>query len=248
MNAPRFAAYSIVVTAGAFGTISLILFGAFLLLGPLSFLDLSLGKTGALILDGLLCLAFFIQHSAMIRLSFRNRLSRTIPRVYHGAVYAIASGVVLLALVLLWQESGRTIIELNGPGRWLLRSLVPAAGIIFIWGVRALGRFDTFGIHAILDRIRGKDEKQLPLAARGPYRWMRHPLYFVFLLLIWSYPTLTSDRLLFNLAWTVWVVIGTMLEERDLVAAFGDSYRDYQRKVPMLIPWRVPRDRHPGPN
>jgi protein-S-isoprenylcysteine O-methyltransferase Ste14 len=152
-----------------------------------------------------------------------------------------------LALVLFWQESARTIVELEGAARWLLRSLVPAAGIIFIWGVRSLGHFDTFGIHAILDRIKGKDEKQLPLAARGPYRWARHPLYLAFLILIWSFPTLTADRLLLNVLWSVWVVIGTVLEERDLVAAFGDSYRRYRRQVPMLIPWRVPRERRSGP-
>jgi protein-S-isoprenylcysteine O-methyltransferase Ste14 len=37
------------------------------------------------------------------------------------------------------------------------------------------------------------------------------------------------------------VVVGTVWEERDLVAEFGDTYRDYQRRVPMLIPWRIPR-------
>jgi len=247
MNAPRLAAYSIAVTAGAFGTISLILFGAFLLLGPLSIIDLGLGESGALFANGLLCLAFFVQHSAMIRRSFRSRMSSAIPQCYHGAVYAIASGAALLALVMLWQGSTCTIVDIEGTARWLLRSLVPAAGIIFIWGVSELGHFDTFGIHAILDRIKGKGEKRMPLAARGPYRWVRHPLYFVFLILIWSYPTLTLDRMLFNLLWTVWVVIGTVLEERDLVAAFGDTYRRYQRQVPMLIPWRVPRNQRPGP-
>jgi len=34
----------------------------------------------------------------------------------------------------------------------------------------------------------------------------------------------------------VWIVIGTVLEERDLVAEFGESYREYQSAVPMLVP------------
>ena len=58
------------------------------------------------------------------------------------------------------------------------------------------------------------------------------------LLLFWSFPDLTSDRLLFNLLWTGWVVIVTYLEERDLVATFGKAYVEYQAKVPMLIPRR----------
>ena len=58
--------------------------------------------------------------------------------------------------------------------------------------------------------------------------------------MIWSYPDLTADRLLFDALWTTWIVVGTLLEERDLVASFGDAYREYQRKVPMLVPYRVP--------
>jgi protein-S-isoprenylcysteine O-methyltransferase Ste14 len=59
------------------------------------------------------------------------------------------------------------------------------------------------------------------------------------MLAIWSYPALQTDRLLFNGLWTVWIVVGAFLEERDLVAEFGETYREYQRQVPMLIPWRL---------
>ena len=78
----------------------------------------------------------------------------------------------------------------------------------------------------------------MPFVVRGPYRWVRHPFYFFSLLLIWSCPDLSLDRLLHNILWSTWIVVGSVLEERDLVADFGEPYRDYQRKVPMLIPWR----------
>jgi protein-S-isoprenylcysteine O-methyltransferase Ste14 len=65
-------------------------------------------------------------------------------------------------------------------------------------------------------------------------------MYLVVLLMIWSYPVLTTDRLLFNVLWTTWIVIGTVLEERDLTADFGNDYREYQRNVPMLLPTRMP--------
>ena len=61
-------------------------------------------------------------------------------------------------------------------------------------------------------------------------------MYFFVLLMIWSYPDLTLDRALFNVLWTLWIIIGSVFEERDLVAEFGDRYREYQRNVPMLIP------------
>ena len=66
------------------------------------------------------------------------------------------------------------------------------------------------------------------------------PPYFSVLILIWTSPEVTADRLLFNVLWTAWMVVATILEEKDLVADFGDVYRDYQRMVPMLIPWRGP--------
>jgi len=78
------------------------------------------------------------------------------------------------------------------------------------------------------------------MVVRGPYRWIRHPLYLTTLLMIWSCPDLTADRLMFNFLFTGWIIVGTVLEERDLVADYGDDYRNYQRRVPMLIPYRKP--------
>ena len=56
----------------------------------------------------------------------------------------------------------------------------------------------------------------------------------------------TPDRLLFNVLWSAWVFVGTMLEERDLVRTFGEPYREYQRRVPMLLPLRLRPVRWPG--
>ena len=68
---------------------------------------------------------------------------------------------------------------------------------------------------------------------------VRHPLYLFSILMIWSCPDLTTDRLLFNILWTVWIVIGAFFEERDLVAEFGDLYLEYRKRVPMFIPSRI---------
>jgi protein-S-isoprenylcysteine O-methyltransferase Ste14 len=176
----------------------------------------------------------------MIRKGFRTRLQRLVPSHYHGVVYTVASGAVLLALVLLWQESPRVLVELRGATKWLLRCLIPLALWIFVSGVRALGSFDAFGISPVIARVRGKHERRLPFAARGAYRWVRHPQYLAMLMVMWSYPVITTDRLLFNALWSAWVLAGTVFEERDLVADFGATYRDYQKKVPMIIPWKIP--------
>jgi len=66
-------------------------------------------------------------------------------------------------------------------------------------------------------------------------------------MIIWSGPDVTSDRLLFNVLWTAWIALGARWEEADMVAAFGEPYRRYQRTVPMLVPWRSPSGRRLAP-
>lgn len=232
--------YLAIVFATLLGGGSLLVLVVFLYVGSLGLLDLGLELPGVLAWDALLCLAFFIQHSLMIRKSFRRCLVKFIPSHYQGAFYTVASGIVLLVLLVFWQQSAHTLITLQGALSWLVRGISFLAIAGFAWSMGALGSFDAFGLNPILAQMRGTQESSMPFVIRGPYRWIRHPLYFFMLLLIWSCPRFSADRLLFNVFWTAWVVAGTVLEERDLVADFGEPYRDYQRKVPMLIPWRFP--------
>jgi len=237
----RFVPYTIMALAILIGGGSLLLFGVFLIIGPIPLVRFDASEHQILLWDGLLCMLFFIQHSGMIRTSFRSWLAPIVPRHYHPSTYTIASGIALTALVLLWQPSQTVFYQAEGPLRLLARAISVLAIIGFSWGVRALGNFDTFGLVPIKVHLRGKQLRPPNFVLRGPYLWIRHPLYFFMLLLIWSVPDVSSDRLLFNVLWTLWIVLGSYLEERDLVAEFGERYRQYQKTVPMLFPWRFPR-------
>ena len=236
----RFAAYCVIALSTVLGGGSLLLFGAFLIAGPFSVIRFDASEGQVLIWNGFLSILFFIQHSGMIRAAFRTWLSSAIPSHYHPAIYAIVSGVVLTFVVLLWQTSQTVYFRIQGPLQVLphVISLLAIAG--FIWGVQALGTFDAFGRIPIVVHLRGKQLRPPDFVLRGPYLWVRHPLYFFMLVLIWSTPNMTSDRLLFNVLWTFWIVLGSYLEEKDVVADFGERYRDYQKTVPMLLPWRGP--------
>lgn len=231
------------VFAALVGGGSLLLFGIFIIIGPVTIIRLDASERQVLLWDGLLSILFFVQHSGMVRASFRAWLSSVVSSRYHPSIYAIASGVTLTAVALLWQPAHTVLFQLQGPLRWLPRaaSLLAAAG--FAWGFRALAFFDTFGLAPFMTRFREKNLQPPSLVIRGPYLWLRHPLYFFTIVLIWSVPDVSSDRLLFNLLWTLWIVIASFLEERDLVVAFGEPYRNYQKTVPMLLPWRGPAGR-----
>ena len=239
----RWGAYSVIILAYLIGGGSLLLFGAFLIAGPFTFIRFAISEAQALILNGVVSLVFFTQHSGMIRTAFRTWFACVIPSLYHPAIYAVTSGLALTAVVLLWQPSPRVLFRLQGNLQWLTRALSLLAIAGFIWGVRALRAFDPFGLVPILFRLRGREMRPPIFVLRGPYFWVRHPLYFFVLVLVWSVPEISADRLLFNVLWSGWIVMGSCLEERDLVAEFGEQYRRYQKTVPMLVPWRGPAGR-----
>lgn len=203
---------------------------------------LRLGDGEALAFDALLSLAFFLQHSGMVRGAARAWLARFFPERDVAAVYALASGLVLALVALLWQRTGARLLTLEGLSRWAARALEVLAVCGFAWGAASLRGFDPFGRRAIWAHLRGQPLSPSRLVIRGPYRWVRHPLYACTLLFLWSDPDLTADRLLLDVLWTAWVVFGTVLEERDLVAELGEKYREYRRRVPMLLPWRGPTE------
>jgi protein-S-isoprenylcysteine O-methyltransferase Ste14 len=239
ISGSRAVAYLVFALTALLGWASMLAFVGFLLFGSPDLVDLHFADSGTLWFDTGLCLAFFVQHSGMIRRSFRRRLARVLHERYVAAVFTISSAVLLLALVVSWQGSSQALVAFPLWCRWLLRAVSVASMAGIVWGVLALKAFDAFGVGPIRDYLRGSKTPPLPFTVRGPYRWVRHPLYFFFLVMFWAYPDLTIDRLIFNGLWTVWMIVGTVLEERDLVAAFGETYRDYQRRVPMLIPWRI---------
>jgi protein-S-isoprenylcysteine O-methyltransferase Ste14 len=222
--------------AGISGGGSLILFAVFLFSGSLSLADMGLEWGEALWMDIGLSIAFFLQHSGMVRRPFRQWLARFVPSEFDGAVYAIASGLLLSAVVVFWQGGVPVYVAPPGVFRWAFRSLffISAAG--FLWTGVSLKSFDPFGIGPILDSLRGKSPRRMPFTVRGPYSLIRHPLYLFSILMIWSCPDLTADRLMLNITWTLWIIVGAHFEERDLVREFGDAYREYRRSVPMFLP------------
>jgi protein-S-isoprenylcysteine O-methyltransferase Ste14 len=236
MTSHRYFAKLIMALAILWGVGSVILFAV----APLGSLGIALpwSDPARLGWDAALSLLFFLQHSGMIRPSFRARWSSYLRPEWHAAVYAITSGIALSVVVFLWQPSATPLLRLGEPARWVCRASAVGAFAFFGWGVHALRTFDPLGLAPIRAALRGTSHHPLPFVIAGPYRWVRHPLYFSVLVLIWMNLDLTTDRLLFNSLWTAWILVGTWLEERDLVREFGDVYREYQRSVPMLLPWR----------
>jgi methanethiol S-methyltransferase len=226
---------SILITTTLAGRVSLLVFVAFLFNGSLNLVQFEFTERATLAWDAFLSVTFFVQHSGMIRRSFRSRFSKIIPTLYYGIFYTIISGIVLALVMVFWQPSRISLYELQNLSLWLARGLFFLAMAGSVWVMYTLQSSELFGIASIKAKLSGKQVKAPEFIVRGPYLRVRHPLYFFVIVMIWSCPDLTVDRLLFNVLWTMWIYLGTFLEERDLLADFGEAYREYQSRVPRLI-------------
>jgi len=232
---PLLFAYSTILI----GASSMLLFTFFLFFGSIMMVDLGLGDGKSLLFDACLCLMFFGQHSLMVRPTFKKRVAQLIPEKYGSAVYTMASGLTLLILMGFWQKTDAVIAASSGIYFWFFRLFFLASMLGFHWGTKSLSYFDPFGVKGILKPEKYGEKRAVPFVVSGPYQWVRHPLYLFSLVMIWSCPMLSADRLFFNISWTIWIVVGAMWEEKDLVTYFGDQYITYQDQVPMILPLKL---------
>ncbi|MFC1924724.1 methyltransferase family protein [Chloroflexota bacterium] len=236
----RILAYIILAVAGTFAGGSNILFLVFLFTGSLEIVDLGLDEVALLTFDALVALLFFTHHSITIRKCFRARMARFVPPYYQMALFTVMASTFLALLVVLWQPSDDSVLEIGGIFRWIPRAFYFLAIGLTVWTTASLKVKDVLAASdPIIARLRGWNPDQKPFIVAGPYRRVRHPVYLAILLAIWSSPDLSVDRFLFNVLTTIWIIIGTKLEERDMVSDIGEPYRQYQHQVPMLIPYKL---------
>ena len=199
----------------------------------------------ALMIDLLLLGVFAVQHSLMARPAFKAWWTKFVPPQVERSTYVLFASLALILLFWQWRPLATPV--------WSLQS-EPA--VLALWTVFWLGwatvllstflinHFDLFGLRQVWAYRRNKAIP--PAEFRTPlfYRVVRHPLYLGFIIAFWAAPTMSQGRLLFALATTAYILIAIQLEERDLLNAFGDRYRDYRSRVGMLLPalrWRRAR-------
>jgi protein-S-isoprenylcysteine O-methyltransferase Ste14 len=192
----------------------------------------------SLLINTMLLGLFAVQHSVMARQGFKRWWTRLVPASIERSTFVLFSSLALLLLYWQWQPMPEPVWTVQNPGISL-----------FGWGMLVvttfmLSHFELFGLSQVFARLFGKDLPAAKFHTPLLYRLVRHPIYLSFLLAFWSTPLMSQGHLLFALATTGYILIGIQLEERDLIAMFGEQYRRYQRRVSMLVPLpgRTPAD------
>ncbi|HSF82127.1 MAG TPA: isoprenylcysteine carboxylmethyltransferase family protein, partial [Anaerolineales bacterium] len=138
----------------------------------------------------------------------------------------------VLALPALLPD--RELYRLPAPWLYLTLTGQALAALALAIGLLQTGVWAFLGLRQLFQPA---VEDPPVLVVRGLYSWVRHPLYTAGLLLIWLLPVMTTNLLALNLGLTLYIVVGAVFEERKLLREFGQAYLDYQRRVPMIVPF-----------
>lgn len=199
----------------------------------------SLGMAIAINL-GLLGL-FAVQHSVMARPAFKRLWTGIVPQPIERSTYVLASNIVTLVLVWQWRGIDIVIWDIQLP---LLRAamwaLFASGWLLVPFVTLLIDHFDLMGTRQVWLQLRGRAYQALPFRVPLFYKHVRHPLYIGWTIAFWAIPTMTAGHLLFAAVLTVYMALAAILEERDLVAHFGQAYSEYRRRVPMFIPKLTP--------
>jgi len=187
---------------------------------------------------GLICL-FGIPHSIMARKPFKNFITQFLPKPIERSTYVLTSGILLTILVWYWEPMGGTIWNISEGSSiyYALYALFFTGWIILFVSTFLINHFDLFGLRQTYLELVNKPYTELNFKVYSFYKYVRHPLYFGGIIGVWATPHMTVTHLVFAILITSYFVIGTLFEEKDLIKEFGNTYRQYKKKTPMLIPF-----------
>lgn len=193
-------------------------------------------------------LAFALIHSITVASWFkelcRRAFGETFMRVWYRFLYTLVSGVTAaVAIYLIALVPDQVIWSPPVWLRWLLHG-VQVSG--FLFGVQAFQYLDKWVFMGfrqvwryvmegdIAGNSEGLTEKEL--VTTGVYGVVRHPLYVAGIIIFTFSPRITLNGLFITVLADLYFLFGMFIEERRFIRMFGDQYREYMKKVPMMVP------------
>lgn len=183
-----------------------------------------------------LILLFGLQHSIMARSGFKDWLARVLPRAAERATFIWFSSLLLALVMLAWQPLPGEVWQVPEAMRVPVTAVNLAGWLLIVAATFMIDHFDFAGLRQAWSQWRGRVPEPPAFVTRFAYRFVRHPMMTGLLIGLWLVPMMSWGHLLLSFGFSAYIVAGTHFEERDLITAFGDRYREYRRRVPMLLP------------
>lgn len=188
-----------------------------------------------------LCCAWCTIHSGMISSSVTTYIKEKLGSKY--SFYRLFFNFIAITtfIQLLHYSAGiRGQLIFRWNGFLSVFQLLLGATSIFLYVSGAL-KYDMLEFFGIRQITSGDSYSTLSASGNietsGILNLTRHPWYLATIIFIWVISMdMYVSTIIVNIILTVYVLIGTVLEERKLITEYGDSYRDYKKRVSMLFP------------
>ncbi len=192
------------------------------------------------------CAVYGAVHSALASHAVKGwaerRFGSLAQRTYRLFFVFMASltTLALVAVPLILPDRPLYVI----PFPWVALTLTVQA--FALWGLlMALRQTDAFSFLGLRQLSQPQPLRRRAqsgeLITSGFYGMVRHPLYLFSLILLWLFPVVTWNIFALMIGLTVYLYVGTLLEERKLLDEFGEAYAQYRRTTPMIFPRLLPR-------
>lgn len=195
----------------------------------------------ALAVNVFLVFLFGFFHSLMARDSFKRWWTQYIPESAERSTFVLQSAVFVIAAMFYWQPMPTILWYADGLLALGLQALFVIGVLTLLTSTFLIDHFELFGLKHVWLSNREQRLPEPKFVQPFFYRIVRHPMQLGMVVLLFATPLMTIGHLVFAMSMTVYVVIGLHFEERALLREFGESYRAYQQKTPMLFPRLLPR-------
>jgi protein-S-isoprenylcysteine O-methyltransferase Ste14 len=184
-----------------------------------------------------LILQFPVFHSLLLSNTGRGLLKFLAPtqiaRHLQPTTYVMISSLQILLVFLLWSPHYQILWQPTG-----IFYLLHLTAFIASWLLLAKSMWDAHlgiqtGYIGWLSVWQNRAQILWPgLATHGLFRLCRQPIYFSFMLTLWTSPVWTFDKIYLASLWTIYCFVGPLLKERRFERLFGELFARYKERVP----------------
>jgi protein-S-isoprenylcysteine O-methyltransferase Ste14 len=178
---------------------------------------------------------FYAFHSVLAASKTKRLLDAFIGARWYRIFFNLLSILALAIVVWLYVKSPSDVVLENGLLTWVAGGIFLLLGVIV--GYKASMQYSMREFSGV-SYAQGDPKAGNQLNTEGINGIVRHPLYLSLLLLLATWFCFQPQwRVLAVFVITLlYVPVGIHFEEKKLIAAFGEEYKSYKRRVAMLIP------------
>ena len=180
-----------------------------------------------LLINLLLFSGFAFHHSLFARTPAKNLVRALASPSLERATYTLVASVLFFATCRLWRAVPGVVWTLESGWRWVGYGAQVAGFVLTVASARALDVWELAGVR----QASSGPPQPAVLKTHGLYGFVRHPLYFAWVLLVFGAPEMSLTRFSFAVISTAYLALAIPFEERGLIETFGPDYASYRKKV-----------------